>query len=203
MALLAYVHRYGSLDLASTGNTLAKKLNFKGLKSLKIRQSHTSTIENIYSFDVYDNADQKYDMNQLKDKVVLIVNVASKCGFTPQYVGLENLYQKYKDKGFTVLGFPCNQFGAQEPGSAEEIMQFCRLNYGVSFPIMKKVQVNGANAHPLFEYMKKQRPQMMIESIKWNFEKFLVDKQGTVRDRFSSVTKPESLIPDIEKLINE
>jgi len=135
-------------------------------------------------------------------KVVLIVNTASKCGFTPQYEGLEALQRKYADKGFEVLGFPCNQFGAQEPGNAEEIAQFCKLNYDVSFPLMQKVDVNGDGASPLYDWMKKEAPGLMgSKAIKWNFTKFLIDREGKVVRRYAPNDKPEAIAKDIEKLL--
>ena len=133
---------------------------------------------------------------------MLVVNTASKCGFTPQYEGLEKVYQQYKDKGLVVLGFPCNQFGAQEPGGKEEIQEFCQLNYGVSFPMFDKIDVNGHNTHPLYEYLKKQATGVLgSESIKWNFTKFLVNRDGKVVDRFAPTTKPEDMARDIEALL--
>ena len=133
---------------------------------------------------------------------ILIVNVASKCGFTPQYDGLEKLHKKYKDRGLTVLGFPCNQFGAQEPGDAAEIASFCSLTYDVSFPILAKIEVNGDGADPLYKYLKKTKPGLLgIQSIKWNFTKFLIDKSGTPVARYAPTDKPESLVPAIEKLL--
>ncbi|WP_237066794.1 glutathione peroxidase [Microbulbifer guangxiensis] len=135
-------------------------------------------------------------------KVLLIVNTASKCGFTPQYKGLEALYQKYREQGFEVLGFPCNQFGAQEPGSDEEIQSFCELNYGVSFPLYSKVEVNGDSAHPLFQSLKKEAPGLLgTEAIKWNFTKFLIGRDGQVVKRFAPKDKPESLEAEIEALL--
>lgn len=142
------------------------------------------------------------DSAELRDKVVLIVNVASQCGFTKQYAGLETLSRRYADK-LLILGFPCNQFGNQEPGSAEEISAFCSLNYDVSFPIMAKCEVNGANAHPLYQWLKQQKPGLLgIEAIKWNFTKFLLDKEGQVFDRYAPQTDPEALAADIEALLN-
>ena len=133
---------------------------------------------------------------------MVIVNTASKCGFTPQYEGLEKVYQQYKDKGLVVLGFPCNQFGAQEPGGKEDIQEFCQLNYGVSFPMFDKIDVNGNDTHPLYEYLKKQATGVLgSESIKWNFTKFLVDRDGKVIDRFAPTTKPEDMVRDIEALL--
>ena len=135
-------------------------------------------------------------------KVLLVVNTASKCGFTPQYDGLEALWQKYKDQGFEVIAFPCNQFGAQEPGSADEIESFCKVNFGVSFPLMGKIDVNGADAAPLYDWMKKEAPGLMgSKSVKWNFTKFLIGRDGTVVRRYAPTDKPEGLAKDIEKLL--
>jgi len=135
-------------------------------------------------------------------KVLLVVNTASKCGFTPQYDGLEALYRKYKDKGFEVVAFPCNQFGAQEPGDAEEIQKFCKLTYDVTFPLMAKIDVNGPSAAPLYEWMKSEAPGLMgSKSIKWNFTKFLIDRDGKVVKRYAPTDKPEGLVKDIEKLL--
>ncbi|RZT03963.1 glutathione peroxidase [Duganella sp. CF402] len=147
---------------------------------------------------------QAVNLSQYKGKVLLIVNTASKCGFTPQYQGLEAVYQQFKDKGVEVLGFPCNQFGAQEPGNADEIGAFCEKNYGVTFPLFAKIDVNGDNAHPLFQKLKKDAPGILgTEGIKWNFTKFLIRKDGTVYNRYAPTTKPEELISDIEKLLAE
>ena len=147
---------------------------------------------------------QPIDLGQYKGQVLLIVNTASKCGFTPQYKGLEAVYQQFKDRGAVVLGFPCNQFGSQEPGQAEEIGAFCEKNYGVSFPLFAKIDVNGDNAHPLFKKLKKDAPGILgTEAIKWNFTKFLIRKDGTVYNRYAPSTKPEELIADIEKLLAE
>ncbi|NNM78096.1 glutathione peroxidase [Sphingomonas sp. ID1715] len=135
-------------------------------------------------------------------KVLLIVNVASKCGFTPQYAGLEALYRKYKERGFEVLGFPCNQFGAQEPGDAQEIANFCSLTYDVTFPVFAKIEVNGPRADPLWEQLKKDAPGLMgLTSVKWNFTKFLVDRNGNVVRRYAPTTKPEDIEKDIESLL--
>ncbi len=139
-----------------------------------------------------------------RGQVLLIVNTASKCGFTPQFKGLEALYGKYKDQGFSVLGFPCNQFGGQDPGSNDEIVGFCTLNYGVSFPMFAKIEVNGDNADPLFRHLKAAAPGVLgSEGIKWNFTKFLVDRKGVVRERFAPATTPESLAKAIEALLKE
>ncbi len=141
-------------------------------------------------------------LKDFQGKVVLVVNTASKCGFTPQYKGLEALYQKYKERGLEILGFPCNQFGKQEPGDSDEISSFCELNYGVSFPLFAKIEVNGENAHPLFRHLKSSAPGVFgTESIKWNFTKFLVGRDGQVVKRFAPKDKPESLESAIEALL--
>lgn len=156
----------------------------------------------IYDFVVNTIDGKEVSLAEYKNKVLLIVNVASKCGFTKQYEGLEKLYEKYKAKDFVVLGFPCNQFGGQEPGTAEEIKTFCTLKYHVTFPIFEKINVNGKNAHPLFVYLKSSAKGIMgTEAIKWNFTKFLVDKDGTVVQRFASKDTPESIEDAIVKLL--
>lgn len=156
----------------------------------------------IYDLNVKDSDDNEVSLEQYKGKVLLVVNTASKCGFTPQYKGLESLYKKYHESGFEVLGFPCNQFNNQEPGSAKEINEFCELNFGVTFPIMGKVDVNGDNESPLFTEIKdRARGVMGSKSIKWNFTKFLISRDGEKITRFASVVKPESLEGDIEELI--
>ncbi|CAI4274610.1 CFA_G0004300.mRNA.1.CDS.1 [Saccharomyces cerevisiae] len=157
-----------------------------------------------YDLECKDKKGESFKFDQLKGKVVLIVNVASKCGFTPQYKELEELYKKYQDKGFVILGFPCNQFGKQEPGSDEQITEFCQLNYGVTFPIMKKIDVNGSNADSVYNYLKSQKAGLLgFKGIKWNFEKFLVDSNGKVVQRFSSLTKPSSLDQEIQSLLSK
>lgn len=138
-------------------------------------------------------------LSDYQGKVLLIVNTASECGFTPQYKGLQEMYEQFKDQTFEILGFPCNQFGGQEPGSNEDIASFCQRNYGVSFPMFAKVDVNGDEAHPLFTYLKNEAPGALgSKSIKWNFTKFLVDKDGRVVKRYSSNDKPESIVDDIK-----
>lgn len=154
-----------------------------------------------YQFSAKSITNQDIPMESFKDKVVLVVNTASKCGLTPQYEGLENLYKKYKDKGLVILGFPCNQFGNQEPGTEESIVSNCLVNYGVSFPMFSKIDVNGANTHPIFVYLKKQKGGFLGSAIKWNFTKFLIDKQGRVVERFSPTTQPADLEKDILKLL--
>jgi glutathione peroxidase len=141
------------------------------------------------------------DLSEFAGKVLLVVNVASKCGFTPQYEGLEALHRRYADRGFEVLGFPCNQFGAQEPGNAEEIATFCSLTYDVTFPVFAKVEVNGSGADPLFVELKKQKGGLLFDAIKWNFTKFLVGRDGQVAERYGPTTKPEEIAADIEKLL--
>ena len=142
------------------------------------------------------------DLSAYAGKVLLVVNVASKCGFTPQYEGLEALHRKYADRGFEVLGFPCNQFGGQEPGDAHEIANFCSLTYDVTFPVFAKIDVNGSGADPLYGELKKQAPGFLgTEGIKWNFTKFLVGRDGRVVERYAPTTKPEEIAADIEKLL--
>jgi glutathione peroxidase len=157
---------------------------------------HTMNIYD-YSATTIDGIEQSLDA--YRGQTLLIVNVASQCGFTPQYTGLEALYRQYRARGLVVLGFPCNQFGHQEPGTATEIRQFCTQNYAVSFPLFARIEVNGDGAHPLYRYLKQQQPGILgTEAIKWNFTKFLVDRQGVVRKRYASRDSPESLASDIE-----
>ncbi len=172
------------------------------LLSLQIHAKE-KMMPSIYEIEVITIDGTKTSLAPYKNKVMLIVNVASKCGFTSQYEGLETLYQQYKEKGLVILGFPCNQFGAQEPGSEEEILSFCRLNYGVSFPMFAKIDVNGAQASALYVFLKKEQKWILgTEAIKWNFTKFLVDREGNVIKRFASSTAPKMLEPEIEKLLN-
>ena len=156
----------------------------------------------IHDFSATTLDGREQSLADYKGKVVLIVNTASKCGFTPQYEGLEKLHQEYGPRGLVVLGFPCNQFGAQEPGDAAEIANFCSLTYHVSFPMFAKVDVNGDNAHPLYRYLKAEKPGLLgTEGIKWNFTKFLVGKDGEVVERYAPATKPEELRKAIEALL--
>ncbi|MBI5743069.1 MAG: glutathione peroxidase [Elusimicrobia bacterium] len=156
----------------------------------------------VYDFTVKDALGADYPLSQLKGKVTLIVNVASKCGYTPQYAGLKALYDKYREKGLVVLGFPCNQFANQEPGSNEEIQHFCRLNYGVEFPVLGKLEVNGKGEDPLYAHLKAKAPGLLgTEAIKWNFTKFLVGRNGRVLSRHAPAVKPEELAPLIEKAL--
>ena len=177
----------------------------------------------IYDFKALNNKGLEFDFAQFEGKVLMIVNTASKCGFTPQYDGLEALYQKYKDQGFVIVGFPCDQFAHQEPGSDEEIAEFCRINHGVTFQLMKKIDVNGPNADPIFEYLKSAAPAEEYKGLKakathsllkgisksvekdsdilWNFTKFLINRDGTVVKRYAPVTTPEDIEKDIQEML--
>ena len=177
----------------------------------------------IYSFKALTNRGEEMDFSQYKGKVLMIINTASKCGFTPQYDGLEELYQKYKDQGLVIIGFPCDQFAHQEPGSDEEIAEFCRINHGVTFQLMKKIDVNGENAHPIFEYLKSQAPKEEYKGLKakathtmlkglsksakkdsdilWNFTKFLISKDGSVIKRFAPTTEPKDFEKDVQEML--
>ncbi|MBR0037342.1 MAG: glutathione peroxidase [Bacteroidales bacterium] len=160
-------------------------------------------MEKIYDFKALSSKGKEIDFKDFEGKVLLIVNTASKCGFTPQFAGLEALNQKYKDQGLVVIGFPCNQFAAQDPGSDSEIEGFCQLNYGVTFQIMKKIDVNGDDAHPIFKYLKSQAKGVLGSRIKWNFTKFLISRNGETIKRFAPTTKPEKLEKDIEEMLAE
>jgi glutathione peroxidase len=161
--------------------------------------------QDIYNFSALSLDGREVSLAEYKGQVMVIVNTASKCGFTPQYAGLEDLYRQYKDRGVVVLGFPCNQFGAQEPGTSADITQFCELNYGVSFPIFAKIDVNGASAHPLYKFLKNERSGILgvlgLGAIKWNFTKFLVGRDGKVADRYAPSTTPAQLAREIDKLL--
>ena len=156
---------------------------------------------NIYDFKVRSAKGEEVSMADYKGKVLLIVNTATGCGFTPQYEGLQKLYDKYKDKGLEILDFPCNQFGHQAPGTEEEIQEFCTLKYKTTFPLFAKVEVNGKHEEPLFRYLKSQEGGFLGDDIKWNFTKFLVSRNGTVIGRYAPITKPESIEGDIQKLL--
>jgi len=156
----------------------------------------------IYSFSANSLAGEPVTLDRYAGKVLLIVNTASECGFTPQYAGLQKLYEDYAARGLEVLGFPCNQFGRQEPGDAGQIGSFCEKNYGVTFPMFEKIDVNGASAHPLYRWLTEEAPGLLgLEAIKWNFTKFLIDREGEVVKRYAPVTKPEAIAADIEKLL--
>ena len=157
-----------------------------------------------YDFNATSIIGENISMKDYKDKVVLVVNTASKCGFTPQYKGLETLYKKHKDEGFVILGFPCNQFREQEPGTEQEIQNFCKTNYDITFPLFEKIDVNGDNTHPLYKFLKSEATGFMwTEGIKWNFTKFLIDKKGNVITRYGSSTKPKEIEEEIIKLLKE
>ena len=159
--------------------------------------------KNIYEFSCEDSSGQTIDLSDFKGKTLLIVNTASQCGFTPQYEGLEKLQNNYSSEVFSVLAFPCNQFGGQEPGTNEQITEFCSLNYGNTFPIFSKIDVNGENAHPLFNFLTSEMKGLLgTQKIKWNFTKFLINKDGEPVNRYGSSTTPEQIQSDIEKLIN-
>lgn len=156
-----------------------------------------------YQFEAESLKGKPVSMEAYKGKTILVVNTASKCGLTPQYEGLEALYQEYRDKGLEILGFPCNQFAGQEPGDSADIENFCSVNYGVSFPMFAKIDVNGKNAHPLYKYLKKELPGTLTNAIKWNFTKFLIDANGKPVKRFAPTTEPSSIKSDIEKLLQD
>ncbi|KAG0048215.1 glutathione peroxidase gpx1 [Gryganskiella cystojenkinii] len=157
---------------------------------------------NFFELKAKGKKDEEISMKTFENKVILVVNVASKCGFTSQYKGLEELYQKYKDRGFVIIGFPCNQFGGQEPGTEEEITSFCQINFGVQFPIMAKVDVNGDKEDPVYTFLKSQKAGLLgLKRIKWNFEKFLINRQGKVVERYASVSTPDAIAADVEKLL--
>jgi glutathione peroxidase len=158
----------------------------------------------IYDFSAESLSGEPVSLGQYRGKVLLIVNTASECTFTPQYKGLEALYRQYRDKGVEVLGFPCNQFRQQEPGTAQEIGAFCEKNYGVTFPIFEKINVNGPEAHPLYKHLKSEAPGVLgTEAIKWNFTKFLIRKDGSVYKRYAPQTSPEQIAGDLDKLLAE
>ena len=159
-------------------------------------------MNNIYDILIKDSSNKEVSMSKFEGKTLLIVNVASKCGLTPQYKGLQSLYEEYKDRNFIVLGFPCNQFGGQEPGTNSEINNFCEINYSITFPIFSKIKVNGPDSHPLFRLLKTDKPGIFrTESIKWNFTKFLVSSSGKIIDRFSPQVKPKYIRSEIERIL--
>ena len=156
---------------------------------------------NVYDFSAVTLAGQEIPLKEFEGQVLLIVNTASACGFTPQYKGLEQLHNKLSPRGFSVLGFPCNQFGGQEPGNAQQIEQFCTRNYSITFPMFAKIDVNGSSAHPLYKYLQSARAGLLGPSLKWNFTKFLIDRQGKVAGRYAPNVRPESLTREIEALL--
>lgn len=162
-------------------------------------------MQNFYQLTATDITGKNFDFSQLADKVVLIVNTASRCGFTPQYESLQKLYEQYNTQGLVIIGFPCNQFGKQEPENEDKIQEFCQLNYGVSFPMMQKIDVNGENTHPVYQFLKTQKngKGILTNDIKWNFTKFLINKNGEVVERFAPTTKPEEIAQHIETLLQK
>lgn len=157
--------------------------------------------DNFYQFTARSLLGKEINMNTYKGKVVLVVNTASECGLTPQYEGLETLYRDFNKKGLVILGFPCNQFGNQEPGTEKDISMGCLVNYGVTFPMFSKIDVNGSNTHPIYKYLKNKLPGFLGKNIRWNFAKFLIDRNGVPVKRFSPTTIPEKLVKDIEKYL--
>ena len=160
-----------------------------------------SQAHNIYDFSVPTSTGDEQALSDYQGKVVLIVNTASKCGFTPQYEGLQTLHDTYAERGLVIIALPCNQFRGQEPGTNAEVQEFCQMNYGLSFPVMGKIEVNGKGRHPLYDYLTKRAGGLFNDNIKWNFTKFLVDRNGQVVDRFATITKPADLAKSIEKLL--
>lgn len=157
----------------------------------------------VYDFFAKTITEEEKSLKEYEGKVLVIVNTASKCGFTPQYKELQALYEKYNNQGFEILGFPCNQFMKQEPGTEKDIQEFCQVNYGVTFPMFSKVDVKGKNAHPLFQYLTKHTSGVLSSEVKWNFTKFLINKNGEVVERFAPATKPEKMVAEIETLLAE
>lgn len=191
MTLNVIINKYVCLDLTN-------KLFLFSFPPLNFEMS------TFYNLTVKTIKNQDWNLSTLKGKVVLVVNVASKCGFTKQYAGLESIYQKYHDKGFEIIGAPCNQFNNQEPGDSEEIEKFCKLKYDVSFPLLQKLDVNGQNEAPLYKFLKESKSGIFgFKPVKWNFEKFLIDKEGNVFQRYSSITEPKAIEDDIEKLLKK
>ena len=176
-------------------------MSFLSIFSTKAKENITKM--SLYQFKTKTLQGKEVSLKQFEGKVILIVNTASKCGFTPQYEGLEKLYENYKDQGLVILGFPCNQFGGQEPGSSEDISSFCTVNYGVTFPMFMKIDVNGEKADPLYKYLKAALPGTLGNEIKWNFTKFLFDRKGNPVERYAPTTKPLDISKDIEKLLSQ
>lgn len=203
-----YIHRNlhtsTSTSIAYTKtNTNTNTNTYLHYSTMSSENLASKPITSLYDASIHDAKGKEYDVNALKGKIVLVVNVASKCGFTPQYDGLEELYKKYKDRNFEIIGFPCNQFMGQAPGSADEQANYCRLNHGVTFPILEKVDVNGSDAHPLYEWMKSQKSGFLcLKRVWWNFEKFLIDEKGQVINRFGSNSAPKSFEKDIEQALD-
>lgn len=187
------------LTLIITGCSSAKK-NGETEKNESLTSANTVS-QNLYNFSAMNIQGKETNMSDFKGKVVLVVNTASKCGFTSQFEGLEELYKKYKNEGLVIVGFPSNQFGNQDPGSNDEILEFCQANYGVTFPMFEKIDVNGENAHPIYTYLKNNVPNTEADNIKWNFTKFLIGKDGKPVKRFESSVKPADIEKDIQELL--
>jgi len=195
---------FSNLRVARITAGLALLLGTAGCSKRLVDGSLPTVSRNVYGFRVLTATGAETPLDQFKGKVLLIVNVASKCGFTKQYEGLQALHDKYREQDFEILAFPCNQFKGQEPGLDEEIQTFCQTVYGVRFSVFAKIEVNGENAHPLYKYLKKAAPGLAgTENVKWNFTKFLVDRDGTVVRRFASATKPRDLVSHIDELLAE
>lgn len=182
---------------------MIKKMLFITFAVLSMSAMQAQEVKNIYQFDAKDIKGKNTSLKSFKGKVVLIVNTASKCGLTPQYEGLETLYKNYKNKGFVILGFPCNQFMGQEPGTSDEIQKFCSIKYNITFPLFEKIEVNGDKTNPLYQYLKSELPLDGKNDIRWNFEKFLIDRDGKPLKRFAPKTKPVELTTEIEELLSQ
>ena len=159
-------------------------------------------MSDFYKLSAKLSTGERLEFSKLRGSVILIVNTASQCGFTPQYVGLQNMYEKHQHNNFKILAFPCNQFGAQEPNNNENILKFCEMKYGVTFPIMEKIFVNGENQHPVFKFLTNEKKGFLIKNIKWNFTKFLIDRKGVVRKRYPPTTAPSAIEKDLKKFFN-
>lgn len=203
MALLGACESRGEGEPGENGDAGYELMadNYAGAEDFSENNTETKMATSVHDFSAEALGGGEVKLSDYAGKVLLIVNTASECGFTPQYEGLQKLYQEYEDKGLVVLGFPCNQFGGQEPGSSEEIASFCKANYGVTFPMFEKVDVNGEDEHPLYTYLKSEQAGLLTDNIKWNFTKFLVDQNGKPVERYAPQTKPEAIKEDIEKLL--
>lgn len=190
-------------DLKKSGEE--DKVGIKKDSILKTKNYHhlmeVKDMASVYDFSATLSNGPEVALADYRGKVLLIVNTASQCGFTPQFAGLEQMYKTYQEQGFEVLGFPCNQFMSQDPGTNEEILEYCQLNYGVTFPMFNKIDVNGPDAHPLFQFLRKQQKGVMGDAIKWNFTKFLIDREGNVVERFAPTTTPEQLEGAVKELL--
>ncbi|TPX45477.1 hypothetical protein SeMB42_g03982 [Synchytrium endobioticum] len=187
---------------ASASPRERRAVSFSSASGFQARRTKmTADSSSFYDLNAATLTGKPYPFDQLKGKTVLIVNTASACGFTPQYAGLQTLYERLHDKGFVILGFPCNQFGSQESASEQDIGVFCQRNYGVTFPMMSKVDVNGPNTHEVYQWLKARKSQLGLQAVKWNFEKFLVNKDGQVVQRFSSLATPEEIAKHVEQIL--